>query len=442
MDEMIRSRMHEALDAIEPPVGLRPLGSSPTARIPSDPASPLKFDWAYGVVAALLALTIVAGLLFVRGFHRNVPSEPIVHGIPSRPTSGMVSTTAGWMTGPAGHVFRTTDGGHTWNDVTPSTYVSTVVSPFFFDADHAWITQQASATSILVLRTANGGKSWDRGTPFTVSGLKTIGPTTLFFADSIDGWLLGSSIDPVLPSPQNVGFEFLYRTTDGGAHWRLITDNRAHPPACPWFGLAFSSLTTGWLTTYCGPSGGRPELLVSRDSGTTWATQPLPVTLTPGAYVFPPVLFGSSRGWLAIVGSDSIGLLLVTSDGGRTWTQRNMPGASQYGVGPAVEVLAGDFIDDRHAFLIAGPGLAANTSAPNIPMPLYRTDDGGVTWKAVKNNLSLVTVNGSITDVYFVSDRSGFAVSSESAPYTLGSRTLYATNDGGATWTFVGQIPT
>ena len=72
MHELIRDRMHEALDAEAPPPGLRArvIGSVPMAdRTQQHPHRP-RFRWAgsfaTGFVAALLAVAVIAGLLYSR----------------------------------------------------------------------------------------------------------------------------------------------------------------------------------------------------------------------------------------------------------------------------------------------------------------------------------------------------------------------------------------
>lgn len=433
MDELIRSKMHDALDPVPAPPGLRALDAIPAEGTTSQSKQPMRFEWALGIIAALLALAIIAGLLYVKGLHQTIPAQPPAHGLPSHSLSGMVSPSVGWNIGPGGHVFRTTDGGRAWKDVTPPAYSSSAIYPFFLDADRAWITEDSGAASRVVLRTTDGGKSWRRGTPITVAGTHALGWMSLFFLDPDHGWLLGQAINPL---PHAVEFAFVYRTVDGGAHWQGVADTRTRASACPWATIAFSSTTTGWITTYCGQSGnGKADLLVSHDGGATWGTQSLPVAFGDGMNLSTPLFFDGSHGILAAQGSASEGTLLSTSDGGRTWSQLTLPGPV---------VLAGDSLDPEHTWVIAGPAsLATDTaSLDSLPLPLFKTDDGGVTWKRVSTNLTLGTRYGRIQDVNFVSPESGFAVAVVTAAYSNGTRTLYATNDGGATWSMVGPIPT
>jgi photosystem II stability/assembly factor-like uncharacterized protein len=441
MDELIRSKMHEALDAIPPPPGLRPLGSMAADDRSMPSRQRPRLEWASGVIAALLAVAIVAGLLVSRGLHVSIPSGPGLHEIPPRPMSGMVSPTTGWVTGPGGHVFRTTDGGFQWKDVTPADYRSNSIFPYFFDGERAWITEESGASSIVVFRTSDGGSSWQRGAPITVAGFHARGPISLYFFDPTHGWLLGSSLSqgPIV----SFDFEFLYGTADGGSHWQLLADTKTHAPACPWTAVAFSSRTTGWITTFCRTSGGKPDLLVSHDRGATWQTQSLPVTLADGTALFPPTFFDAAHAILAAYPTvldatktgGSVEAILATSDGGQTWGKLGLPGKA---------VLAGSFVDAQHGWVIAGSSdlLNNDSSLTDVSLPLFRTSDGGLTWTAVKNDLTLGTSHGRIHDVYFVNLQVGFAVATQAAAYAIGSRTLFVTTDGGGSWREVGAIPT
>ena len=83
VDELIRDRIHEALEVEPPPAHLRMrvMASLPVSnrRIPR-PAERRPGEWAAGLVAVLLAAAIIAGLLLVRGIYvpaRHQPAPPV-----------------------------------------------------------------------------------------------------------------------------------------------------------------------------------------------------------------------------------------------------------------------------------------------------------------------------------------------------------------------------
>ena len=68
MDEMIRSKMHEALDVEQPASDLRSrvIGSLPTQESPNRGSKTRSFQWAAGFVAVFLAVAVVAAAFAVQ----------------------------------------------------------------------------------------------------------------------------------------------------------------------------------------------------------------------------------------------------------------------------------------------------------------------------------------------------------------------------------------
>jgi photosystem II stability/assembly factor-like uncharacterized protein len=197
-------------------------------------------------------------------------------------------------------------------------------------------------------------------------------------------------------------------------------------------------------------------LLATHDGGTTWSPQQLPTgTAVPvaindqNAVIFSAGMFRADNP-----------ALLVTSDAGRTWAARRVP----------VGVDTIHFIDPLHGWAsvtLANPnGLTPSMRGETVP--LYRTDNGGVTWSRVATNLqrdvpaTIDTLAGPhvydnlIEDLYFVDLNNGFAVRGGAFPlptfctpkhptdppqHCAASAQLLKTSDGGVTWTVVGFLP-
>lgn len=445
MDELIRSSMHEALDVVQPDGGLRArvlsslpagVGSARRLRAPGR-------DWTLGAVAVLLAVAVVAALLYARPPRATIPSESGQHSM-TQGGFGMMTPTIGWAPGPGGRVMRTTDGAVHWTDVTPTDYTSNLIDTYFLDGDHAWITEYVQSTSsTIVFGTKDGGVSWHQSAPISVAGMHRTFGTILFFIDPTHGWLLVPGLvagGPLADPSTSVQFEFLYRTTDGGAHWQQLAEKTSQPGACAWADVVFVSRETGWIHIYC-PSGSGTGLLVSQDGGVTWNAQSLPEPATSLASM--PIFFDSLHGILVVAngvlapGAWSSVALLVTSDGGRTWSARSLPGEVQMPV---------SFVDATHGWVIGGSSdlLNPGSSPGSAVVPLFRTDDGGNTWVPVPTDLRLVSTNGRVGEINFVDQRNGFAVASTAVPL-YGSYadqgTLLKTTDGGVTWTLVGPLP-
>ena len=125
-------------------------------------------------------------------------------------------------------VFRTTDGGRTWqamlaNKNTPSAYPQLQVSvadspgpwpgPFaVVDADTAYFLgacpQCGSAGAISIVGTSTGGASWNAVA--TVPNITLTGPVAISFGDITHGWVVGSGLG---------GIPVVDATADGGLTW-------------------------------------------------------------------------------------------------------------------------------------------------------------------------------------------------------------------------------
>ncbi len=101
----------------------------------------------------------------------------------------MLDALNGWgiggphASGNSGHVFRTADGGGTWFEVTPpmiaaaaSDVDSLGAVGFFLNANSAWVTYQFTGTpkvpaNPVVWKTTDGGKTWQASAPLNTSDL-------------------------------------------------------------------------------------------------------------------------------------------------------------------------------------------------------------------------------------------------------------------------------
>lgn len=357
----------------------------------------------------------------------------------------MVSPTTGWALVGESELWRTTDSGATWTNASPPHLSDRVVNAdlnYFFDGKRAWITELGGGRPAspgfywVTFRTVDGGRSWLQGDslpdPFWPASAQQ------HYIDADTGWLLFSKGDP-----SHTTWPILYGTHDGGLHWSLITSKAGSGvsagTAIPCTAaMTFLSAATGWVSLgFCEQTPSQngatvPDLrwvrdvfLVTHDGGSTWQIQALPITPAIGTRFDAPVFFDGLHGILVVVGSPSI--LLATSDGGTTWSARTLPGESQANV---------DFVDPIHGWAIAGPSsMFAKTKDDSqriISLPLYHTDDGGLTWSPVRTNVRLEQPVGVVySNVYFVDQKIGFVTL---ATLASGPSEFLKTTDGGRTW--------
>jgi photosystem II stability/assembly factor-like uncharacterized protein len=228
-----------------------------------------------------------------------------------------VSSTVAWASGDKGTYARTTDGGKTWAAGTvPGANDLDFRDVDAFDADTAYLLSIGEGEKSRIYKTTDGGKSW-------VLQFKSKRPEAFF--DSMAFW--DSQHGIAVSDP--VGGRFLIITTsDGGRTWKEMPAE-GMPAALAGEGAFAASGTcitvqgkrNVWFGTG-GPEGAR--VFRSNDGGRTWAVTKTPMTSGKAAGIFSLTFWNASQG--VAVGGDytkeqeAKDNVIVTSDGGRTWT--------------------------------------------------------------------------------------------------------------------------
>ncbi len=223
-------------------------------------------------------------------------------------------------------ILRTTDGGYTWYNLSPrgETVFGYGVASAFLNASQAWVLISDADDPVgsgTLYRTSDGGITWNPvPVPFSSMG-------QLDFVDENHGWML---LD-LGAGAGSMGVAIL-RTSDSGVTW---TETFSHEPgeiagsdSLPLGGLktAFTPLdeNTAWVggVTYA------PETFYfykTVDGGNTWSPQT--ITPPPGtqgndiAVDSPPVFFSPKEAILTFrfMGENFRTGFYVTQDGGVTW---------------------------------------------------------------------------------------------------------------------------
>ena len=159
------------------------------------------------------------------------------------------------------------------------------------------------------------------------------------------------------------------------------------------------------------------------------ASPAAPTPLPPGPDVQAGGPLGTVDGW-ALTGQR----LLITSDGGSTWRDRTPSGGS--GSKP-VNLKGIAFLDPQHGWVASAEGFTSTTDPSYGRIDVWRTTDGGQHWtrsqlpKAVLNQ-----VGEMLPDVQFdfLDAEHGFAFLSGNLAKGANDSDLFATSDGGRTW--------
>ena len=347
--------------------------------------------------------------------------------------------------GDSGVVLRTVDGGQSWDSTILNT--SSLDTIFFLDDQRGW------AAGNGFYHTVDGGATWIHdGNGGTVADL--------FFVDAMHGWACANG-------------GYTYRTTDGGLTWTPSVI----PDITTLSSIFFQDLLQGWVVNIAG------HIYRSSDGGLSWS-----LAWSAGSYLAEILFFDDQNGW-AIGGNT----FLRTGDGGVTWQPVAVPPGTWvydvsfadplhgYGIGAgsvktadgglswqpmtaasSYQDLAGiDFADPGTGLLVGATGIVGSTVDAGQTWSLLSSGGSGFThgmdavdalhaWAAHDGGEILRTVDGGafwervyvagfgkfgeMNDVDFFDVDHGLAVGTENV-FSGNTGKVVASNDGGVTWT-------
>jgi trimeric autotransporter adhesin len=228
----------------------------------------------------------------------------------------------GWAGGTNGTLFKTTNGGESWINVSANYgFLDSIVQEIqFIDRHRGW----ASGTKALVARTTNGGLSWTR------SGAISGTFSAIHFINADKGFLAGN----------NGAF---YRSSDGGATWVQQTV----PTILSISKIQFITDKIGFMLAFDG-------VLKTTDGGDNWTMNPV-----PSGTMLAMHFFNENEGFVAGLN----GIIYFTDDSGATFT----PASS-----PTFRIIYNMAFADRNTgWLVGDRGVLASTT------------DGGESWESV-----------------------------------------------------------
>jgi photosystem II stability/assembly factor-like uncharacterized protein len=229
-----------------------------------------------------------------------------------------ISPTLCWIGGSQGTIFQTNNGGAKW-----SSFKVPGADSLDFRDIHGFSKQAAVAMSAgpaeqgkaRIYRTEDGGETWN-----IVYQSSQIG----VFLDGIDFWDKNRGI--CLGDPVNGKF-FVLTTEDGGKTWQELPPEKrpqAEPGEACFAASGTSIIATGKSAAYIGTGGGKlARVFRSDDYGQSWNVSSTPLPAGPTSGIFG-LHFWSKKHGIAVGGdykntADSSKNVLLTKDGGATW---------------------------------------------------------------------------------------------------------------------------
>ena len=220
-----------------------------------------------------------------------------------------VTADMGWVSGAAGTMLRTRDGGKTWEPQLggdPAAADPEIERLRFFDERHGWAIKGKK-----LLATADG-ENWEEIAPLP----ERMGD--FVFVSPTDGFAAAGQTQ-YLHEPHNV-----FRTRDGGRTWqpgpvcevKAVVDGLTKQVGCYLVRFHFPSRSVGYAIgdATCPGSCGPPIMAKTEDGGETWRFFVGPGDVKVAALT--DLFFtGEQTGFV----TSSEGKLYGTSDGGNTW---------------------------------------------------------------------------------------------------------------------------
>jgi len=294
-------------------------------------------------VAFLAAATAALALSGTAAFAQQAPgARPAGQGMPA----------------PAQHGLALVHTEHAWT-LQPGGSEAELRGIAAVSATVAW----ASGAKGTVLRTLDGGRSWQR-LPVPDADALDFRDIHAFDADTA-----------IIMSAGPGEASRMYRTQDGGAHWQLLITNPDKDGF--WDAIAFWDARNGIV--FGDPVNGAFRIFTTADGGDTWQPaadpQGLAALKNEGAFAASGTCLsvaGSKDAWFATGGADTA-RVFHSSDRGRSWLAAAAPvpaAASTRGI------FSVGFIDARTGMAVGGDYKQTAAAALNGA----RSEDGGATW--------------------------------------------------------------
>lgn len=326
-------------------------------------------------------------------------------------------------------IFRSTDSGKTWDQVYPLGVPNAQVK---FATSTFGLGVGTYGASGYIYRTSDGGEHWK-----TVKTLAGVFPSAIAFVNRTTAYVSAYT----KPSTDNGSYGVrLYETRDGGKSWNMVpstnfpsaaTTGIAEPTVQTVLSASDRALSMFVDTAY--PS----TVLGSSNDGKSWnsvATFQSSLSVDAAAYANPSDLWISdvSQNRPPSKGSPSVYTSTIYKANG---VQQSGKPTAMWTLPKGWAILGMDRIDQRDAYVYATRSLYDMSQGAAV----FATHDGGATWSEWKTSGSASAANAPTPlNLYPSGAKVAMSFADAKVGYLLTANGLLKTTDGGATWTYIG----
>jgi photosystem II stability/assembly factor-like uncharacterized protein len=311
--------------------------------------------------------------------------------------------------------------------------LSVVLTSWAAKAEAQWIPQQSGTTAEFRGLVATGASVvWASGTRGRVARTTDGGAT--WSIDSIPG-ASGLDLRAIAPRGDKMAWAISAGPAESGQAQIFHTDDASH------WTKQFSTAQTGvfldaiafWDDKHgiamSDPVGGKLFILVTDDGGATWSQAPTdaapPVLAGEAAFAASGtclIVQGSSNVWIG-TGGGARARVFRSTDRGRTWRVADTP---LHAGNAASGIFSVAFSDERHGVAVGGEYSKPKERFDNVAV----TDDGGANWRLARGPLP----KGYMSAVAFVPGSRGRQL------VAVGLAGTARSDDAGESWTMVDSV--